>query len=69
MIAPAQTDAIVSIGTDEETVSMPRVDRVIGDERLLDNETPSSGPFDMRIYFQFCGLSQVGGNVLAGRQF
>ena len=64
-----EADAIVSIGTDEETVSMPRVDRVIGDERLLDNETPSSGPFDMRIYFQFCGLSQVGGNVLAGRQF
>lgn len=64
-----EADALVSIGTDQVTVKNPRMDRVIGTEYLLDDETPSGGPFDMRIYYQFCALSQVGGNILAGRQF
>lgn len=64
-----EADALVSIGTDQVTVNNPRMEQVIGSEYLLDDETPSIGPYDMRIYYQFCALSQVGGNVLAGRQF
>jgi glycine reductase len=64
-----EADALVSIGADQVTVKNPRMEHVIGSEYLLDDETPSSGPFDMRIYYQFCALSQVGGNTLAGRQF
>ena len=64
-----EADAIVSIGSDEEEVSMPRVERVIGDDLLLDNTTPASGPFSMRMYYQYCATNQLGANVLAGREF
>jgi glycine reductase complex component B subunit alpha and beta len=64
-----QANAIVSVGSDEETIHFPKVDRVIGDGQLLDGETPSAGPFDIRMYYLFSALSQVGANVLAGRAF
>ena len=64
-----EADAIVSIGSDEETVSMPHVERVIGDAVLLDNTTPAGGPFPMRMYYQYCATNQLGANVLAGREF
>ena len=64
-----EADAIVSIGSDEESIDMPRVARVIGDDYLLDNVTPSIGPFSVRMYYQFCGTNQLGANVLAGREF
>ncbi|MFQ5620054.1 MAG: glycine/sarcosine/betaine reductase component B subunit, partial [Rhodospirillales bacterium] len=64
-----EADALVSIGSDADLLAMPLVEKVIGDERLLDGETPAIGPFDIRVYFQFSGLSQIGGNVLAGREF
>jgi glycine reductase len=64
-----EADAIVSVGSDEEHIPMPAVERVIGDDLLLDNVTPAIGPFDMRMYYQYCATSQVGGNVLAGREF
>ncbi|MGH2593918.1 MAG: glycine/sarcosine/betaine reductase component B subunit, partial [Anaerolineae bacterium] len=64
-----EADAIVSVGSDDETVAMPRMARVVGDDLLLDNETPSSGPFDMRMYYQYCATNQLGANVLAGREF
>lgn len=64
-----EADAIVSIGSDEEGIEMPQVSRVIGDNWLLDDETPSIGPFTQRMYFQYCGTNQIGGNVLAVKQF
>jgi len=64
-----EADAIVSVGSDEETVAMPPMTRVIGDDLLLDNETPSVGPFDMRMTYQYCATNQLGANVLAGREF
>jgi glycine reductase len=64
-----EADAIVSIGSDEEGIQMPHVSRVIGDDWLLDDETPSSGPFTQRMYFQYCSTNQIGGNVLAAREF
>ncbi len=64
-----EADAIVSVGSDEEQISFPAVERVIGDDRLLDDETPSLGPFNVRMYYLFSALSQVGGNQLAGRAF
>ena len=64
-----EADAVVSVGSEDETVSMPEMGRVIGGGRLLDGETPSRGPFDLRMYYQYCALSQVGGNLLAGRTF
>ncbi len=64
-----EADAIVSIGSDEESIDMPRVSRAIGDDLLLDGETPSVGPFSARMYYQFCGTNQLGANVLAGREF
>ncbi len=64
-----EADAIVSIGSDEESIDMPLVSRVIGDDYLLDDETPSIGPFHVRMYYQFCGTNQLGANVLAGREW
>lgn len=64
-----EADSIVSVGSDEEQISFPAVERVIGDELLLDDETPSAGPFNVRMYYLFSALSQVGGNQLAGRVF
>lgn len=64
-----EADSVVSVGSDEEQISFPAVERVIGDDRLLDDETPSAGPFNVRMYYLFSALSQVGGNQLAGRAF
>lgn len=64
-----EADAIVSIGSEDEIVVMPEVERVIGDDLLLDGETPSSGPFDLKMYFQYCGTNQLGGNALTGKVF
>jgi len=64
-----EADAIVSVGSEDEVVAMPEVERVIGDEMLLDNETPSQGPFDLKMYFHYCGTNQLGANVLQGREF
>ncbi len=64
-----EADSIVSVGSDEEQISFPAVERVIGDDRLLDDETPSIGPFNIRMHYLFSALSQVGGNQLAGRAF
>jgi glycine reductase len=64
-----EADAIISIGADEGTLALPFVERVIGDNMLLDNETASCGPIEIPMYYQFNGLNQIGGNVLAGREF
>ena len=64
-----EADAIVSVGSEDEVVVMPEVERVIGDDWLLDNETPARGPFDLKMYFHYCGTNQLGANVLQGREF
>jgi len=64
-----EADAIVSIGSEDEIVAMPEVKRAVGDEYLLDGETPARGPFDLKMYFQYCGTNQLGGNVLTGKVF
>lgn len=64
-----QANAIVSIGSDEDMVAMPQVERVIGDDCLLDDETDAAGPFDIRMYYLFSALNQLGANQLAGREF
>lgn len=64
-----EADAIVSIGSEDEVVPMPEVDRVIGDDHLLDGEVLAKGPFDLKMYFHYCGTNQLGGNVLMGRGF
>lgn len=64
-----EADAIVSIGSDDEIPIMPRVERVIGDDVLLDNDTPSLGPFELRMYYQYCSTNQLGANVLMGRVY
>jgi glycine reductase complex component B subunit alpha and beta len=61
--------AIVSVGSEDEIVAMPRVGRVIGDTVLLDGTTPAAGPFDLKMYFHYCGTNQLGANVLMGRVF
>lgn len=63
-----EADAIVSVGSEDEIVAMPAVGRVIGDDTLLDG-TPAAGPFDLKMYFHYCGTNQIGGNVLMGRAF
>jgi hypothetical protein len=56
-------------------VAMPRVERVIGDARLLNGTmmladgTRAAGPFDLKMYYQYCGTNQLGANVLMGREF
>ena len=64
-----QADAIVSVGSEDQVVSMPELGRVIGDDLLLDGDTPARGPFDLKMYYQYCGTNQLGGNVLTGRAF
>lgn len=64
-----EADAIVSVGSDEERIELPRVSRVIGDELLLDDETAAIGPFEIRMYYLYSALNQLGANVLAGRAF
>lgn len=61
--------AIVSVGSEDEIVAMPNVGRVIGDTVLLDGTTPAAGPFDLKMYFHYCGTNQLGANVLMGRVF
>jgi glycine reductase len=61
--------AIVSVGSEDEIVAMPKVGRVIGDTVLLDGTTPAAGPFDLKMYFHYCGTNQLGANVLMGRVF
>lgn len=63
-----EADAIVSVGSEDEIVAMPAVGRVIGDTVLLDG-TPAAGPFDLKMYFHYCGTNQLGANVLMGRAF
>jgi glycine reductase len=67
-----EADAIVSIGSEDEVFAMPEVDRVIGPDEtltLMDGEYPAAGPIDLKMYYQYCGTNQVGGNVLVGRVF
>ena len=64
-----EADAIVSVGSEDEIVPMPEVGRVIGDDLLLDEETPARGPFDLKMYYHYCGVNQLGGNILTGRAF
>lgn len=70
-----EADAIVSIGSEDEVIRMPAVGRVIGGETLLDDTmliddgTPAIGPFDLKMYYQYCGTNQLGANVLLGREF
>ncbi|MBI5157365.1 MAG: beta-aspartyl-peptidase [Acidimicrobiia bacterium] len=63
-----EADAIVSVGSEDEIVPMPVVSRVIGDAVLLDG-TPAAGPFDLKMYYHYCGTNQLGANVLMGRAF
>ena len=67
-----EADAIVSIGSEDEVFPMPEVDRVIGPDEtltLMEGEFPAKGPIDLKMYYQYCGTNQLGGNVLIGRVF
>jgi glycine reductase len=64
-----EADAIVSIGSEDEIVAMPEVERVIGGDTLLEGDIPARGPFDLKMYFQYCSTNQLGANVLMGRVF
>lgn len=70
-----EADAIVSVGSHDGFVAMPEVERVIGDEFLKEDGVllaagvPARGPFDLRMYYQYCGINQLGANVIAGRAF
>jgi glycine reductase len=63
-----EADAIVSIGSEDEIIAMPEVSKVIGGDTLLTGE-PAQGPFDLKMYFHYCGTNQLGANVLQGRVF
>lgn len=64
-----EADAIVSVGSEDEIVAMPAMDRVIGGDVLVEGDIPAIGPFDLKMYFQYCGTNQLGANVLQGRVF
>jgi glycine reductase len=67
-----EADAIVSIGSEDEVFAMPEVERVIGPDEtltLMEGEFPAKGPIDLKMYYQYCGTNQLGGNVLIGRVF
>lgn len=63
-----EADAIVSVGSEDEMIDIPAVGTVIGDDLLLDG-TPAHGPLVLKMYFHYCGINQLGGNVLVGRAF
>lgn len=67
-----EADAIVSVGSEDDVLAMPRVDRVIGPDetlRLMEGEFPAAEAIELKMYYQYCGTNQVGGNVLTGRVF
>jgi glycine reductase len=67
-----EADAVVSIGSEDDVFSMPAVERVIGPDHtlsLMEGEFPAAGAVDLKMYYQYCGTSQLGGNVLTGRVF
>jgi glycine reductase len=67
-----EADAIVSIGSEDEVFAMPEVDRVVGPDEtltLMEGEFPAKGPIDLKMYYQYCGTNQLGGNVLIGKVF
>jgi len=63
-----EADAIVSVGSEDEIFEMPKVARVIGGDTLAVDDLPAEGPYRLKMYFQFCGTQQIGGNVLVGRE-
>ena len=67
-----EADAIVSIGSEDEVLPMPEVDRVIGPDGtlyLMEGEFPAGDAIDLKMYYQYCGTNQLGGNVLIGKVF
>lgn len=67
-----EADAIVSVGSEDEVLPMPAVERVIGPDEtlsLMEGEFPAGDPIDLKMYYQYCGTNQLGGNVLTGRVF
>jgi sarcosine reductase len=67
-----EADAVISIGSEDEVFPMPHVERVIGPDEtlyLMEGEFDAAGPLDLKMYYQFCGTNQVGGNVLTGKVF
>jgi glycine reductase len=63
-----EADAIVSVGSEDEMFSMPKVAKVIGGDTLRELELPAEGPYELKMYYQFCGTQQIGGNVLMGKE-
>jgi glycine reductase len=64
-----EADAVVSVGSEDEILPMPEVGKVIGGDTLMVDDLPASGACDLKMYYQFCGTQQVGGNLLMGREF
>ncbi|MCJ7725634.1 MAG: glycine/sarcosine/betaine reductase component B subunit [Acidimicrobiia bacterium] len=63
-----EADAIVSVGSEDEIFEMPKVAKVIGGDTLEGLGLAAEGPYALKMYFQFCGTQQIGGNVLVGRE-
>ena len=63
---------MVSIGSEDEVLPMPAVEHVIGPDEtltLMEGEFSASAAMDLKMYYQYCGTNQVGGNVLTGKVF
>lgn len=65
----SEADAIVSTGNREQIIQLPAVERVIGGETLIDEETPAGGPIETSLVRLYSAVNQTGGLRLRAYQY
>lgn len=61
-----EADSIVSTGNQEEMVTLPAVEQVIGGDTLLGHDAPSGGEITIPVRYILAATSNVGGHVIRG---
>jgi glycine reductase len=64
-----EADAIVSTGNYEQTIELPRVDRVLGGSKLLPTGEDARGPLELTLRRVLAATNQYGGSSLRGRTY
>jgi glycine reductase complex component B subunit alpha and beta len=66
--AVAEADAIVSVGSYDEAVELPAVDRVVGGDRLRDGR-PAAPALQLSLDQLYCSTNQLGAGRLAAEEY
>lgn len=64
-----EADAIVSTGNYEEVIELPRLDHVIGGDRLLETGDEAVGPVKVPVHVLMGATDQLGSGTLRARQY